>query len=130
MTLNENDISKIEFACLDDRLLFAKIGEEMIGRNLNSNMPDNICFILNDLITVVDCIGLLKQVSPAIVTITDEKGKQIKDWKFSCRTLDISLNFFDKGYWITIEIENSKQKMPLSWEKYKQRIVPEGAIFH
>lgn len=128
--MNEIDMTPIEFACVDDRLLFAELNGEMEGRNLSPELHENVAFILNDLITVVDCVGPFANVEPAIVTVTDEQGNQIKDWKFSCRRLDISLNFFDKGFWLTIEVGNLKQKMPLSWERYKDRLIPDGTVFH
>lgn len=128
--LNRLDISGIEFCCLDDRLLFARLGETTIGRNVTLRPNFSVLNILNELITVVHCEGPLGEVIPAIVTITDEYGNQIKNWKFHCRRLDVSLNFFDKGYWVTIQVGNHFQRMPLSWDQHKHKIIPHGATFH
>ena len=76
MTLNEIDMTPVQFACLDDRLLIGRIGNEVDGKEITPpDVPENIGFILNELITVVNCVGPFKQSIPAVVTITDKDGR-------------------------------------------------------
>jgi hypothetical protein len=130
MILNEIDVTPVEFAFVDDRLLIAQCGDEIVGRSYPSDVPPRVEQVLNDLVNVVDCQGPFSQTAPATVTITDEKGRQIRNLKWSCRRLDISMNFFDQGYWIEIKVGNLVQRRPLVWAIYKQRIIDEDETFH
>ena len=128
--LNTIDVTPVEFSFVDDRLLIAQVGNEIIGKSVIHDSNPRLENVLNDLVNVVNCEGPLKQVDPAIVTITDENNNQIKNFKWSCRRLDISLNFFNKGYWIHIEVGNLKQRRPLVFELYRDRLIDPNEVFH
>ena len=128
--LNTIDVTPVEFSYVDDRLLIAQVGDEIIGKTVTHDTNPRLENVLNDLINVVDCDGPFKECAPAVVTITDEEGNQIKNFKWSCRRLDISLNFFNKGYWIEIQVANFKQRRPLVFEIYRDRLIDPNEVFH
>ena len=130
MQINEIDVTPVEFTLVDDRLLIAQCGQEIIGKSLTKEIPERIEYVLEDLINVVDCVGPFKHVEPATVTITDDQGNQIKNYKFLCRRLDISLNLFNKGYWLEIKVANINQRRPLVFEMYRDRIIDPDEVFH
>lgn len=128
MELNEIDVTPVFFTYLDDRLLIAQVGDEVHSQRISDDFSERVEHVLSHLITVIDLDDTQNQV---VATITDAKGEQIKNFKFSCSRLSLSPNFFNCGFWLDIEFKSGKKKKRcLLFDYYKDQIFDPEEVKH
>ena len=128
MKLNEIDVTPVYFTFLDERLLIAQVGGEVHSQRVSDDFSDRVEHIVSHLITVIELDDSNDQV---VATITDSKGVQIQNFKFSCASLSLSPNFFNCGYWLEIEFKSgNKKKRCLLFDYYKDQIFDPEEVRH